>query len=215
MKRISILGTGIVGTTIGSKLIELGYEVMIGSRSEDNSPAIAWANSQGEKAKHGTFAMSASFGEIVFNCTKGDKSLQALQLAGHENLQGKILVDLANALDFSHGMPPTLLIPNTDSLGERIQRQFPDVKVVKALNTINCKIMVNPNSLRDQGTIFIAGNDINSKAEISELLRSFGWNNILDLGSIQSARSIEQLLPIWGSVMNALGTSAFNFKIVL
>jgi 8-hydroxy-5-deazaflavin:NADPH oxidoreductase len=214
MKNIAILGTGMVGDSIGTKLVSLGHKVMMGSRTATNEKAIAWAELNGELASNGTFADAAAFGEIIFNCTSGQVSLEALQLAGRENLQGKILVDVANPLDFSKGMPPSLTICNTDSLGEVIQRQFTDVKVVKALNTMNCQLMVNPGLLKDPGSLFICGNDAEAKAVIESLLHSFGWDKIIDLGDISAARGTEQILPIWVRIMGKLGTPMFNFSIV-
>ena len=214
MKNIAILGTGMVGDSIGTKLVSLGYKVMMGSRTTGNEKAVAWSDRNGALSSHGTFADAAAFGEIIFNCTSGQASLEALQLAGRENLQGKILVDVANPLDFSKGMPPSLAICNTDSLGETIQRQFADVKVVKALNTLSCKLMVNPGLLKDTGNLFICGNDSVAKTEVESLLREFGWEKIIDLGDITAARGTEQLLPIWVRLMGKLGTSMFNFSIV-
>ena len=214
MKNIAILGTGMVGEVLGTKLVSLGHKVMMGSRTENNEKAVAWKNKNGTLASNGTFADAAAFGEIVFNCTSGKVSLEALQLAGRENLQGKILIDVANPLDFSKGMPPTLTICNTDSLGETIQRQFPDVKVVKALNTMNCQLMVNPGFLKDPGNVFICGNDSGAKTEVENLLQSFGWTKIIDLGDISAARGTEQLLPVWVRLMGKLETPMFNFCIV-
>ncbi len=214
MKKIAILGTGMVGDALGTKLASLGHSVKMGSRSADNVKAVAWAAKNGETASNGTFAEAAAYGEIIINCTAGKVTLEALQLAGRENLQGKILVDVANPLDFSKGMPPTLGVCNTDSLGELIQRQFADVKVVKALNTLNCDLMVNPGLLKDAGNIFICGNDSAAKAEVEKLLRTFGWENIIDLGDISAARGTEQMLPVWIRLMSTLGTPMFNFSIV-
>lgn len=214
MKNIAILGTGMVGDSIGSKMVALGYKVMMGSRTADNEKAIAWKIRNGSLATNGTFADAAAFGEIIFNCTQGQVSLEALQFAGRENLQGKILVDVANPLDFSKGMPPSLTICNTDSLGEVIQRQFTDVKVVKTLNTMNCNLMVNPGLLSDPGNVFVCGNDADAKAEVSLVLKSFGWEKIIDLGDISAARGTEQLLPVWIRLMGTLGTATFNFSIV-
>ncbi len=214
MKNIAILGTGMVGDVLGTKLVLLGHKVMMGSRTENNEKALAWKNKNGTLASNGTFADAAAFGEIIFNCTSGKVSLEALQLAGRENLQGKILVDVANPLDFSKGMPPTLTICNTDSLGEVIQRQFPDVRVVKALNTMNCQLMVNPGFLKEPGTVFMCGNDSGAKSEVEKLLRSFGWEKIIDLGDISAARGTEQLLPAWVRLMGKLETPMFNFSIV-
>src|SRR5438270_12965293 len=161
--RVGVLGTGTVGTTIGTKLVELGHEVKMGSRSAGNEKAVEWAGGAGEGASEGSFADAASFGEIVFNCTAGTASLDALRSAGSDNLSGKVLVDVANPLDFSKGMPPTLSVCNDDSLGEQIQRELPDVRVVKALNTVNASIMVDPSQVPGS-VIFVCGNDDAAKA---------------------------------------------------
>ena len=214
--KIGILGTGMVGDTIGTKLIQLGHEVKMGSRTATNEKAAAWVQKNGTHASQGTFTEAAAFGEIVFNCTHGVASLQALNLAGANNLNNKILIDIANALDFSHGMPPSLAVCNTDSLGEQIQRAFPDVKVVKTLNTMNCILMVNPGSLADgDHNIFISGNDAAAKTKVLEILREwFGWKSIIDLGDITTARATEMLLPIWVSLMGKYQSPNFNFKII-
>ena len=188
--KIGVLGTGMVGPTIGTKLVELGHEVMMGSRSKDNEKAAAWAKSTGPKASHGTFADAARFGEVLFNCTNGMASLNALKLAGAENMKGKILVDIANPLDSSKGMPPTLSVSNTDSLGEQIQRAFPDTKVVKTLNTMNCRIMVNPSLVRGDHDVFVSGNDRAAKERVKDILTNgFGWKSVVDLGDITTARA--------------------------
>jgi predicted dinucleotide-binding enzyme len=213
--KIGVLGTGMVGPTIGTKLVELGHEVMMGSRSKDNEKAAAWAKSAGPKASHGTFADAARFGEVLFNCTNGMASLKALGLAGAENMKGKILVDIANPLDSSKGMPPTLSVSNTDSLGEQIQRAFPDTKVVKTLNTMNCRIMVNPSLVRGDHDVFVSGNDRAAKERVKDILTNgFGWKSVVDLGDITTARGPEQLLPLWLRLMGTFGNPNFNFKIV-
>jgi 8-hydroxy-5-deazaflavin:NADPH oxidoreductase len=213
---VAVLGTGRVGQTIGSKLVELGHEVTMGSRSADNEDASTWAEAAGSGAGHGTFADAAAAAAIVFNCTAGGVSLEALAAAGPENLAGKVLVDVANPLDFSQGMPPTLSVCNDDSLGERIQAANPDAKVVKALNTVNAAVMVDPGSLPEPGTIFIAGDDGGAKGEVGALLRAFGWpqDSILDLGEIGAARGMEMYLPLWLRMMGALDTAAFNVRVV-
>lgn len=212
--RIGILGTGAVGQTIGSKLVTLGHEVKMGSRSATNEKAAEWSRKSGAGASHGTFADSAAFGEIVFNCTAGAGSLDALAQAGARNLKGKIVVDVANPLDFSKGMPPTLAVCNTDSLGERIQKAFPNVRVVKALNTTNCGVMVDPSLVPGEHDIFISGNDPAAKAKVTAILRDgFGWRSVIDLGDITTARATEMLLPIWIRLRGVLKTPVFNFKI--
>ena len=215
--KIAVLGTGNVGDTIGSKLIALGHTVMMGSRTADNEKAQAFVDRHVEKATAGTFADAASYGEIIFNCTAGVGSIEALKLAGEKNLNGKIIIDIANPLDFSKGMPPSLAISNTNSLGEEIQKTFPQTKVVKALNTMWCGLMVNPTMINggDHST-FVSGNDTAAKEKVKEILKSFGWldKNILDLGDITKARGTEMYLPLWLSIYGATNNGAFNFKIV-
>jgi len=214
--KLGILGTGMVGNTIGSKLIQLGHEVKMGSRTVANEKASAWVKANGTNASQGTFADAASFGDIIFNCTAGDISIEALKAAGKENLNGKILIDLANPLDHSKGSPPGLLpgLSNTTSLGEEIQNTFPDLKVVKTLNTMNCNLMVNASSLKNEHDVFICGNHNEAKTKVKEVLTWFGWQSPIDLGDISAARGTEILLPIWIRLCSTFRTPTFNFKIV-
>jgi 8-hydroxy-5-deazaflavin:NADPH oxidoreductase len=214
--KAAVLGTGMVGTTIATKLVELGHEVTMGSRSAGNAAATEWAGEAGEGAATGTFAEAAAGAEIVFNCTAGTASLEALEMAGADNLAGKTLVDVANPLDFSRGMPPTLSVCNDDSLAERIQAAFPDAKVVKALNTVNAAVMTDPGSLSEPTNIFVCGNDDGAKAQVSSLVEEFGWDAgaVIDLGDISAARGTEMYLPVWLRMMGALGTPTFNIKVV-
>jgi predicted dinucleotide-binding enzyme len=213
--KIGVLGTGSVGRTIGTKLVELGHEVMMGSRSATNEHAAEWVASAGSGASQGAFADATAFGELVFNCTSGMVSLEVLSAAGEENISGKVLVDVSNPLDFSKGRPPTLSVCNDDSIGEQIQRAFPEVRVVKALNTVNAAIMVDPASIPGEHDIFMCGNDDGAKAQVSELLQSFGWptERIVDLGDITAARGQEMYLPLWLRLMGAVGPQ-FNIKVV-
>jgi len=216
--KIAVFGTGIVGDTIGSRLVELGHQVMMGSRSATNEKAKAFVAKHAKGASAGTYAEAAAFGEMIFNCTKGDGSIEALRLAG-QAIDGKVLIDVANPLDFSKGMPPGLIpsLSNTNSLGEEIQKTFPQVKVVKTLNTMWCGLMVNPAMIGGgDHTNFISGNDANAKAKVKALLNEFGWKNenLLDLGDITNARGTEAVLPIWLRVWGATQNGAFNFKVV-
>jgi len=211
--RVGILGTGMVGATLGAKLVELGHEVKMGSRTLNNDKAVEWVKQNGSRASNGTFAEAATFGEVLFNCTAGTASLAALAAAGASNMKGKVLVDVANALDFSKGMPPSLTVCNTDSLGEQIQRALPNVKVVKALNTMNCRVMVQPSLVPGDHNLFLCGNDPQAKAQVTELLKSFGWRSIIDLGDITAARGTEMLLPLWLRLMGLFQSPNFNFKI--
>lgn len=211
--QIGVLGTGNVGGRLGSKLVALGHEVKMGSRTAGNAKAVEWARANGPSASVGTFAEAAKFGEVVFNCTAGSASLEALKQAGVKNLGGKVLVDVANPLDFSKGMPPTLTVCNTDSLAEQIQREFPDAKVVKALNTMGNELMVNPGLVPGEHDTFVCGNDQQAKAKVIEILRAFGWKAPVDLGDVTAARGLEMMLPIWVRIMATLKTPNFNFKI--
>jgi predicted dinucleotide-binding enzyme len=214
--KIAVLGTGMVGETIGGKLVALGHEVRMGSRTATNEKAAAWVKKAGAKASAGTFADAAAFGELVFNCTLGSGAVEALAMAGEQNLAGKVVIDVSNPLDFSKGMPPSLFVSNTDSLGEQLQRRFPKAHVVKALNTMNCNIMVNPRMLPDSHHTFLSGNDAGAKAKTKDLLKQFGWadDEIVDLGDITTARGTEQILPLWVRVWGATKNGAFNFKLV-
>ena len=213
---IGVLGTGVVGRTIGAKLVAAGYRVMMGSRTAGNAQAAGWAARAGARASHGSFADAAAFGEILFNCTAGTVSLAALAQAGPHNLEGKILIDVANPLDFSRGMPPTLTVCNDDSLGEQIQRAYPDTMVVKALNTLNCDVMVDPRLVDGGHQLFICGDDHTAKSVVVQLLEhAFGWDpaDVLDLGDISAARGTEMVLPLWLRVMATMRTPHFNFRI--
>jgi 8-hydroxy-5-deazaflavin:NADPH oxidoreductase len=230
MKRIAIMGTGGVGQAYASKFITLGYEVMLGTRDVSdklantaidgygNPPFSTWYLAN-RNVKLGTFQEAALFGEIILNATMGGKSIAALRTADIKDLDGKILIDVANPLDFSKGMPPGLLpeLSNTNSLGEEIQRTFPEVRVVKALNTMWNGLMVNPAMLNGgDHTTFISGNNSEAKESVKEILKSFGWpdESILDLGDISSARGTEMYLPLWLRIFGATGNGAFNIKVV-
>jgi 8-hydroxy-5-deazaflavin:NADPH oxidoreductase len=214
--QIAVFGTGSVGETLGSKLIELGHDVMMGSRTATNEKALAWVKKAGAKASTGTFADAAKFGELVINATLGAGTIEAFKMAGAEHTAGKVIVDLSNPLDFSRGMPPSLFLSNTDSLGEALQREFPKARVVKALNTMWCGLMVNPRLLPESHNTFVAGNDAAAKDTVKKLLASFGWKpeEVLDVGDITAARATESVLPIWLRLYGTMKSGAFNFKVV-
>ncbi len=216
MKKIGVLGTGIVGKTIANKLLQLGYEVKMGSRTSNNEKALNWLSTAGPNAQIGTFEEVTIQSDILFNCTKGESAEEAIRLAGIENLKSKIIIDLSNPLDFSKGMPPTLIpqYANSWSMGEAIQQLCPETFVVKTLNMVNCEVMVNAALAGDNASMFICGNDSESKLIVSKLLQEFGWNDIIDLGDIGASRGMEMLLPIWLRLWKATGTGHLAFKIV-
>ncbi len=222
---IGILGTGMVGQVVGAALAAKGHTVMIGTRDIAKAIANTDKNAMGmpgfgawhkdnQHIQVGTFANTAKFGQVLVNATSGLGSLEALKSAGADNLSSKVLIDIANELDFSKGMPPRALANDTRSLGEDIQAAFPNLKVVKTLNTMSAYVMVNA-ALVDNGnsTVFINGNDASAKAQVSEILKSFGWQDIMDLGDITASRSVEMLLPVWLKSWGVIGNTPFNFKI--
>mgnify|MGYP001190518749 CR=1 FL=1 len=208
--KLGVLGTGVVGQTLGGKLVELGHDVMMGARAADNEKVVAFAQRTGGKA--GTFAEAAAHGEMIIHCTRGDTAVAVLGACAPA-LAGKVLIDVSNPLDFSKGFPPTLLVSNTDSLGEMIQRALPDVRVVKTLNTVTASIMIAPRRIHATHSVFVSGNDASAKGKAMDLLRSFGWSSIIDLGDITTARGTEQFLPLWVRLLGAVGTAEFNIGI--
>lgn len=225
--KIAIFGTGMVGQILAAKLHELGHSVCIGTRDPEKTlartdkdafgrPPFAVWHSGHPDIRLATFREAAAGGEFLINATSGQGTLAALEAAGEANLNGKVMLDVANPLDFSAGFPPTLTICNTDSLGEAVQRAWPQLKVVKGLNTLNAGLMVNPGLVPGNHHLFICGNDDAAKERVSRLLQSFGWKaeNILDLGDISSSRGTELMLPIWARLFGKLKHPNFNFAVV-
>jgi 8-hydroxy-5-deazaflavin:NADPH oxidoreductase len=225
---IGIIGSGYVAQTLGGKLAEIGHRVTIGTRDTSRGREMSWGSVpsadewvtehrlQGHSVEATSFSGAATRGdELIINATSGIHSLEALELAGRENLEGKILVDLSNPLDFSQGMPPRLAFCN-ESLGEQIQEAFPGSRVVKTLNTVNARVMIAPGSLPGDTDLFIAGNDGEAKAWVEQhLLReALGWSSVLDLGDITAARGMEMYLPLWLELLGARHTGALNIKVV-
>jgi 8-hydroxy-5-deazaflavin:NADPH oxidoreductase len=225
--KIAVLGTGVVGRTLAGRLAELGHEVTVGTRDvavtmaraepdgRGNPPYSTWAGEHPDVTL-ASIAEATAEAELIVNAISGGGSIAALgAAAGAGNLSGKILLDIANPLDFSGGFPPTLFVKDTESLGEQIQTAFPDLRVVKALNTLTAALMVNPGQLADgQHTVFVAGNDAGAKKTVTDLLESFGHTDILDLGDITSSRGTEMYLPLWLRLMGSLNTHLFNIKVV-
>jgi predicted dinucleotide-binding enzyme len=223
---IGILGTGMVGQALAARLAELGHTLVVGTRHPaatlakreagpmGNPPFQAWLE-QNPGVRLGSFAEAAAHGELVVNATNGSGSLAALQAAGEANLDGKVLVDVSNPLDGSRGMPPVLFVSNTDSLAEQIQAAYPRSRVVKTLNTVNARVMVYPRRLAEgRHSVFVSGNDPQAKDQVSGLLRSFGWEDIIDLGDITTARGPEMYLPLWLRLWGALGSGLINVQVV-
>jgi 8-hydroxy-5-deazaflavin:NADPH oxidoreductase len=215
--KIAVLGTGMVGNALGTKLVQKGHEVTMGSRSANNEAAQKWAFSLGERARTATFRDAAVFGEIVISCTGGMHSMEALESVGAEPLQNKILVDVSNPLEQDKDGSMILGFCNTDSLGERIQKAYPQTSVVKALNTVNCDIMVEPSRVPGDHNLFICGNDAAAKKQVTQYLSVwFGWkpDNIIDVGDITAARGTEMMMPLWMRLFQGvIGHPHFNWQI--
>lgn len=223
--KIGVLGTGMVGRAHAAKLTEKGHDVLIGTNdvkktmsetkpdNMGNPPYAVWQKDH-SKVKLATFSDTAKHGEVVINALNGQASLKVLNSIKNE-LKNKILIDISNPLDFSKGMPPSLFISNTDSLGEQIQKALPDTKVVKSLNTVNAYLQVDPMLLANgEHHIFISGNDPEAKKQAAQYIKDwYGWKNILDLGDITTSRGPEMYLPLWLRMWSALQNPMFNIHI--
>jgi predicted dinucleotide-binding enzyme len=211
--RIAVIGSGVAGRTLAQAFQRAGHDVAVGTRDpSETSAREEWAGVDVPLQPLGTVAGQA---DLVVNATNGGASLAVLGEVGTDHLSGKVLIDVANPLDFSQGFPPTLSVKDTDSLAEQIQRAFPDAKVVKALNTVNAAVMVDPGSLGDgDTTMFVAGDDAEARQVVVGLLREFGWVDVIELDGLHNARGMEMWLPLWVRLMGALGTAEFNLKLV-
>ncbi|MGH2726413.1 MAG: NADPH-dependent F420 reductase [Actinomycetota bacterium] len=227
MAKVAVLGTGRVGRGLAAKMASLGHDVVVGTRDPDallartepgdrgTPPFNVWLGAN-EGVSVATFADAAASGDPIFNATAGAASLAALGAAGAQNLAGKVLIDIANPLDFSKGMPPSLFTSSDDSLAEQIQRAFPDAKVVKTLNTVTAAVMVDPGAVGGgDHDMFMAGDDAPAKTETEKILKAwFGWRSVVDLGPLSAARGMEMYLPLWVAMMMSRGNPLFNVKIV-
>lgn len=212
--RYAVLGTGAVGQALSTRLAGLGHEVTMGSRDAANPAANAWAQDEGVRVA--TFRDAAAQADLVVNATGGAVTLDVLASVGAEHLDGKVLADVSNPIDPASGFPPSLLVANSDSLAEQVQRAYPGARVVKTLNTMNCDVMVRPELVPGEHVVFVAGDDAQAKAAVTAMLGEFGWpaGRILDLGGIDAARATEMFLPLWIRLYGAVGGHhAFNVQV--
>jgi predicted dinucleotide-binding enzyme len=210
--KMGVLGSGMVAQGLSARLAELGHEVMIGTRQAEK--LRGWQSSN-QKVAIGSFAETAAHGEMLFNATSGEGSLNALLLAGERNLAGKVLVDVSNPLDFSNGFPPSLAVFGSDSLAEQIQRAFPAARVVKTLNTVTARVMTHPLEVANgDHHVFVSSDDMDAKMQVMELLRSFGWIHIFDLGDLSTARGTEAYILLWVRLYGSMNTGMINIKIM-
>ena len=212
-----MLGTGIVGRTLAAALAGRGHDLVVGTRDVDATatrPDVAEWQAAHPGVRLVPLGETAAHGEVVVNATSGEGTVAAVGAAG--DVAGKVVADVSNALDFSAGFPPTLSVANTDSIGEQLQRAFPDARVVKTLNTMNASVMADPSLVPGEHHVFVAGDDAEAKAVVTGLLTDLGWpaTSVLDLGGIRAARSTEMYLPLWLSLMGVAGSPAFNIRLV-
>jgi 8-hydroxy-5-deazaflavin:NADPH oxidoreductase len=226
--KVAVLGTGNVAQTFATKLVELGHEVMLGTRDVENTlarkatdnygslPFAEW-HAANKTVSLGTFANAAAYGEIIINALQGAITIATLKTINSTSFEGKTFIDISNPLDFSKGFPPSLIegLNNDNSLGEEIQKTIPNAKIVKTMNTMYAGLMINPRALGEDSTVFVSGNDADAKNTVKGILASFGWkeSEILDLGDITTARGTESLLPVWLRIYGATQNGFFNFKV--
>lgn len=205
-----------VGHTLATKLASLGHEVRMGARTAHNEKAEAWASSHGDKTGHGEFSDAAGWADRVIFAVNGASILDVAKAVGNEAVKSKTIIDVTNPLDTSRGMPPTLIpeLSNTTSAGETLQEHLPGAKVVKTLNTMNHKLMVDPALVSGEHDVFLCGDDAAAKADVLELLAEFGWREPIDLGPLSAARGTEGLMPFWLRMWGVVGSPNFNYKIV-
>jgi predicted dinucleotide-binding enzyme len=203
-----VIGTGSAGRALADGFRRIGHDVVTGTREPEETRGRAeWADG----AALATYAEAGVGAGLVVNATGGQVSVAALS---EVDLDGKVLLDVANPLDFSAGFPPTLTVKDTDSLAEQIQRAYPQARVVKALNTVNGAVMVDPARLPAETTMFVAGDDAEARATVTGLLTELGWTDIVEFPTLDAARGLEMWLPLWVRLMGALGTADFNLKLV-
>lgn len=214
--KYAVLGTGMVGHTLATRLVSLGHEVRMGARDKDNEKAIAWAASQGNQAGHGSFKDVANWADRIVVAVSGAQIEAVAASVGDAAVTGKTVIDVTNPLDFSHGMPPVLVphLSNTTSAGEALQAALPSAKVVKTLNTMNHEIMVEPTKVPNNHDVFLSSDHDDAKADARALLAEFGWSHPIDLGPLAAARGTEGMMPFWLRMWGVHGSADFNYHIV-
>ena len=207
--KIAILGTSAVGPALAKALSAAGHQVTIGTRDPgETRRREQWAGVESPLAAYGDLDA-----EVFINATNGRGSLSALRAVG-EALDGKVVIDTSNPLDFSQGFPPSLFVSNTDSLAEQLQRELPQARVVKMFNTMANQVMVNPRGLGSDSTIFVAGNDASARQTAASVAADLGWTDVFDLGDLTAARGLEMFIPLWVRIFSQLGRPEFNIKVV-
>lgn len=212
--RIGILGSGIVGRSLGKGFASNGHDVRLGTRTPEKQEVQEWLKTTKGKVSAGTFSETATYGQIIVLCSLGEATEAVIKVAGMKNFDGKLVIDATNPLDFSKGMPPGLFVGTTDSLGERVQRMLPNAKVVKCFNIVNNQTMINPRMKEGLPDMIICGNDEAAKREVAGLLKEFGWGEPIDIGGIDGARWLEAYTALWVRLAIKLGNWGVAAKIL-
>jgi 8-hydroxy-5-deazaflavin:NADPH oxidoreductase len=206
--KVGILGSGDVGKSFARGFGTLGHEVMIGSRSPEK--LAEFVSGLGERVSSGSFDEAARFGDLIILATLGAATEEAINLAGRQNFEHKVVIDATNPLDFSTGAP-RLSVGHTDSLGEQVQRTLPDARVVKAFNTVGNPLFFKPQLAGGPPDMFIGGNDADAKTLVTQVCDAFGWG-VIDLGGIDASRHLEPMCMVWvlHGVLSGSWTHAFK-----
>lgn len=213
--RVGVLGSGEVGRRLAAGFRSRGHDVMIGSRDPGKPELREWLSRDGAGIEAGTLAQAAAHGELLVLAVLGNAAEEAIADAGPDNFDGKVVIDAMNPLDLSGGFPPKLSISGEDSLGERIQRALPDAKVVKAFNIIGNPYFVDPSFSEGQPTMLIAGDDKPAKRIVGDVLTSFGWSNVVDIGGIEGSRELEAICIVWVKIGGTRGSWDHGFKLLV
>ncbi len=211
--QIGIIGSGDVARSLGVGFVTTGHRVQLGSRHPDAEPLRAWRARVGDAGSIGTFAEAGDFGDLLVLATHGVHNPEAIEATGRARFDGKVLIDVTNPLEFDAAGRPKLAIGGTDSAGERVQRLLPRARVVKAFNTVGHALMFRPKLPGGPPDMFLCGNDPSAKAEVEEILHTFGWTPI-DVGGIEGARMLESLCQLWLIAARQVGSWDVAFRLL-
>ena len=195
--KIGIIGSGEVGQSLGTAFLAEGHEVMLGTRNPGKEEVKKWKH-ENPKGQCGTFGVTAQFGDILVLAVAGSAAESAIKLSGSSHFNNKILIDVTNPIA-AGGPTDGVLSFFTDlneSLMERLQKQIPEAKLVKAFNSVGNTQMYKPTVKGGPPTMFICGNDGNAKKTVTDILTAFGWETA-DMGTAIAARAIEPLCMLW------------------
>lgn len=196
--KVGVLGSGVVGLTMGRAFLIEGYDVMLGTRDPGKDQVVKWKDAN-PSGKTGSFEEAAQFGEIIVLATAGAVVQAVLRLAGYEHFRNKVVIDITNPIDTN--LPPVngvlrFFTDANDSLMQRIQAIIPEAKLVKAFNSVGNAVMYRPRFKEGRPTMFICGNDDNAKQTVKGIVEAFGWE-AEDMGKAEAAGCIEQLCMLW------------------